>query len=189
MVASLAVGAVLVAGCWGGSTPADTAAPATGATSPSHSTAARPSRPAGTPTTTAPSTPAPSPVPGRCPYLDADTVAGTVGQHIARTMVTPTRPYPGCSFYRPNGEPAADVTVSVLSGPIQAQTKAIAIGGQAANPVTGIGDGGAVRVTAEGAVLAVSKSRTLVVVRINQRSSLEAKEIARYVLAGLGPVR
>jgi len=128
-------------------------------------------------------------VQGRCPYLDADTVAGTVGQHIARTTVTPTRPYPGCSFYRPNGEPAADVTVSVLPGPIQAQTKAIAIGGQAANPVTGIGDGGTVRVTAEGAVLAVSKSRTLVVVRINQRSSLEAKEIARYVLAGLGSVR
>jgi hypothetical protein len=103
--------------------------------------------------------------------------------------VTPTRPYPGCSFYRPNGEPAAGVTVSVLPGPIQAQSEAIAIGGQAANPVTGIGDGGVVRVTGEGAVLAVSRSRTLVVVRINQRSSLEAKELARYVLARLGPVR
>ena len=60
-----------------------------------------------------------------------------------------------------------------------------AIGGRAANPVNGLADGGVVAVTADGAVLAVSKGRTLVVVRINQRSSLEAKELARYVLAGL----
>jgi hypothetical protein len=118
--------------------------------------------------------------------MDASAVAGIVGQHIARTTVTPTRPYPGCSFYRPNGEPAAEVAVSVLAGPIQAQARAIAIGGQAANPVSGIGDGGVVRVTGDGAVLAISQSKTLIVVRINQRSSLEAKEIARYVLAGLG---
>jgi hypothetical protein len=99
--------------------------------------------------------------------------------------VTPTRPYPGCTFYRPNGEAAADIAVSVLASPTAAQAKAIAVGGKAANPVNGLGDGGVVAITDDGAVLAVSTGRTLVVVRINQRISLEAKEIARAVLAGL----
>ena len=120
--------------------------------------------------------------------MDADTVAGTVGQHIVRTTVTRTRPYAGCTFYRPNGEAAAEFSVSILASPTQAQAKAIAIGGRSANGVDGVGDGGVVAITDAGAVLAVTKSRTLIVVRINQRSSLEAKEIARYVLAGLGRV-
>jgi hypothetical protein len=115
--------------------------------------------------------------------MDTDSVAGIVGQHISRTTVTPTRPHPGCSFHRANGERAVGVVVSVLPGPIQAQNKAISIGGPAANPVDGLGDGGVVAVTADGAVLAVSKGRMLVVVRINQRSSLEAKEIAGHVIS------
>jgi len=114
--------------------------------------------------------------------VDADSVAGVVGQHISHATVTPTRPHPGCSFYRPNGERAVDVAVSMLPGPVQAQNEAISIGGRAAGPVDGLGDGGVVAVTADGAVLAVSKGRTLLVIRINQRSSLEAKEIARYVV-------
>jgi hypothetical protein len=130
-------------------------------------------------------TPVPTPVEGDCPYLGVEDVAGTVGQHIARSTVTPTRPYPGCDFYRPNGERAVDIDVAVLRTSTQAQARAIAIGGRAANPVNGIADGGVVTVTNDGAVLAVSKGRTLVVVRINQRSSLEAKEIARAVIGGL----
>jgi len=109
----------------------------------------------------------------------------TVGQRIARTTVTATRPYPGCSFYRANGERAADIAVTRLATPTAAQRRAVAVGGRGANPVNGVGDGGVVRVTADGAVLAVSKGRALVVVRINQRISLEAKEIAGYVVAGL----
>ncbi len=179
----LAVGIACLAACGGGSAPAGTAAPTPGPGSGSGTTAA-PSRTSPPAPATA-STPAPTPVEGRCPYLDADTVAGTVGQHITRTMVTPTRPHPGCSFYRPSGEPAVDIAVSVLADPTQAQGRAIAIGGGAANPVTGLADGGVVAVTTDGAVLAVSKGRALVVVRINQRSSLEAKELARYVLDGL----
>jgi Domain of unknown function (DUF2020) len=124
-------------------------------------------------------------VEGPCPYLDTATVADIVGQHIARTTVTATRPYAACAFYRFNAEQAAEILPSALGSAAQAQARAIAIGGQAANPVSGIGDGGVVLVSDKGAVLAVSTGRTLLVVRINQRSSLEAKEIARAVLPRL----
>jgi hypothetical protein len=46
-----------------------------------------------------------------------------------------------------------------------------------------VADGGTVAITAAGAVLAVSKGAALVVVRINQRISLEAIEIAKLVVA------
>lgn len=150
---------------------------------------------ASAPTTAAPTTAVASPTrtPGRapvtvdapCPYADAATVMDIVGQHIARTTVTRTTPHPGCAFYRPNAEKAADVAVSVLASATAAQTEAIRLTGPAANPVDSVADGGTVAITGDGAVLAVSAGRTLVVVRINQRSSLEATELARLVVAKL----
>jgi hypothetical protein len=125
------------------------------------------------------------PVTGVCPYVGSEQVAETVGQHIDRSTVTPTRPHPGCSFYRPNGEQAADIQVSVLPTAVAAQAKAVALGGHSANPISNVGDGGVVALTPTGAVLAVSKGKALVVIRINQRISLEAREIAGYVVAHL----
>jgi hypothetical protein len=185
--AGLVAGACLV-GCESGSEPGSggTAAQTPGPVSPTAEPTSSPPPRTTPPARATTSTPAPNPVEGRCPYLDADTVAGIVGQHISRTTVTPTRPYPGCSFYRPNGELAVDVAISELATPTQAQAKAIAIGGRAANPVNGVADGGVVAVTADGAVLAISKSRLLIVIRINQRSSLEAKELARSVSGRIG---
>jgi Domain of unknown function (DUF2020)/Protein of unknown function (DUF3558) len=157
-----------------GSAPA-TSAPAT--STPRTVTPRPPSRPVQ-------STP-PAPVDGSCPYVSSDAVQDIVGQHITRTTVTPTTPHPGCSFYRPNGERAADIQVSALATPVAAQTRAIQIGGKGANGITGrgLGDGGVVTITGTGALLAVSKGRALVVVRINQRISLEARELATYVVA------
>jgi hypothetical protein len=108
-----------------------------------------------------------------------------VGQHISRTTVTRTTPHPGCAFYRPDAEKAADVAVSVLPSVTAARTQAIRLPGPDANPVDSVGDGGAVAITGDGAVLAVSTGRTLVVVRINQRISLEAVELAKLVVARL----
>lgn len=157
----------------GAATPA---APTTTATVAPRTTAARPApKP----------TPKPVTVDAPCPYADAGTIAGTVGQRISRTTVTRTRPHVGCGFYRPSGEKAADIAVSVLASPAAAQARATAIAGAAANPVDDVGDGGAVTITDTGAVLGVSKGRALVVVRINQRISLEAVEIARMVVAKL----
>jgi hypothetical protein len=130
-------------------------------------------------------TPPAAPVEGSCPYASTEQVAETVGQHLSRATVTPTRPHPGCSFFRPNGERAADIQVTVLATAVAAQAKAVALGGRGANPVGSVGDGGVVALTPTGALLAVSKGRALVVVRINQRISLEARELAGYVVARL----
>ena len=170
------------AGC-GGSGGADTAAPATGAPSTAAPVPSTPTTPAATPRPEP--TPQPSTVEAPCPYADPQTIAETVGQRIGRVTVTSTRPYVGCAFYRPDGERAAAIAVSVLATPVAAQTRAIAVAGPAANPVDDVADGGAVAITADGAVLGVSSGRALVVVRINQRISLEAVEIAELVVATL----
>ena len=172
-----------VTGCERSTTSGTVAAPSSSVVAPT----TRPAVPV-TPRTTASrprATLPPAPVAGVCPYVGSEQVAETVGQHIDRSTVTPTRPYPGCSFYRPNGEQAADIQVSVLATAVAAQARAIALGGRGANPVSNVGDGGVVALTPSGAVLAVSKGRALVVIRINQRISLEAREIAGYVVAHL----
>jgi UPF0176 protein len=168
---------MLVAGC---SSTAPIAAPTT--------PPARTTVPART-TTPAPS-PSPSPTPppvtvdGPCPYADSATVMDIVGQHITRSTVTSTRPHPSCAFYRPNGEKAADVRVSVLASAAAARDRATRLTGRDSNPVD-VGDGGTVAITDDGALLAVSAGKALVVVRINQRISLEATEIAKLVVARL----
>jgi hypothetical protein len=175
IVLGLAAG-LLLAGC-GGAGGEAAPAPSTPPAAPSSPTATR----AVTPTRTPP----PVTVDAQCPYADAATVMDIVGQHIARTTVARTTPHPGCAFYRPNGEKAADVAVSVLTSPAAAQAEAIRLTGPAANPVDSVGDGGTVAITGDGAVLAVSTGPALVVVRINQRISLEAIELAKLVVARL----
>ena len=169
---------LLLAGCDGGNREA-APAPSTQAATPTATRAATPTR---TPPTR---TPPPVTVEAPCPYADAATVRDIVGQHIARVTVTRTTPHPGCAFYRPNGEKAADVAVSVLANPAAAQAEAIRLTGPTANPVDSVGDGGTVAITGDGATLAVSSGPALVVVRINQRVSLEAIELAKLVVATL----
>jgi Domain of unknown function (DUF2020) len=161
-------------------TVAPTAVPTTAPTTGPTRTVPRTTRPA-TPRRTAP----PVTVDGPCPYAGAPAVMDIVGQHITRTTVTTTTPHPGCAFYRPNAEKAADVAVSLLPTAAAAQAQAVRLPGAGANPVDSVADGGAVAITGDGAVLAVSKGRALVVVRINQRISLEAIEIAKLVVAKL----
>jgi hypothetical protein len=177
LLALAVAGTVLAAGC-------DTASQDSAAPEP---TTAAPTTTRPAPTTPARPSPTPPPVTvdGPCPYADAATVMDIVGQHIARTTVTRTTPHPGCAFYRPNAEKAAEVAVSVLPDAVAAQTRAIAVPGAGANPVDSVGDGGTVAITGDGAVLAVSKGAALVVVRINQRVSLEAVELAKLVVAKL----
>lgn len=174
----LGLAGLLLAGCDGGDREA-APAPSTQAATPSSTRVATPTR---TPPTR---TPQPVTVEAPCPYADAATVRDIVGQHIARVTVTRTTPHPGCAFYRPNGEKAADVAVSVLANPAAAQAEAIRLTGPTANPVDSVGDGGTVAITGDGATLAVSSGAALVVVRINQRVSLEAIELAKLVVATL----
>lgn len=184
-VVPLAMGglvAAAVAGCAGSSDGGAAApTPEAAATATSSPTA----RPPATRTAAPRPTPPPVTVDAVCPYAGATTVAETVGQRIARTTVTRTRPHVGCAYYRPNGEKAVDIAVSVAANPVAAQTRALGIAGRTANPVDDVGDGGAVVMTDTGSVLAVSAGTAVVVVRINQRVSLEAAEIAKLVVARL----
>jgi UPF0176 protein len=169
---------ILLAGC--DTATQDSAAPVPTIARSATTTPARPT-----------TTPAPAPTPtrpavtvdGPCPYADRDTVMDIIGQHLLRTTVTSTTPHPGCAFYRPNAEKAVEIAVSVLPTAAAAQARAITLPGRGANPVQTVADGGTVAITGTGAVLAVSKGRTLVVVRINQPISLEAVEIAELVVA------
>jgi len=170
---------LLLAGC--DTAGQDSAAPAPTTAAPTSAPSLRPTRTPARPRRSPP----PVTVDAPCPYADASTVMDIVGQHIARTTVTRTTPYPGCAFYRPNAERAADVAVSVLPTAAAARASAIRLPGADANPVDSVADGGAVAITGDGAVLAVSKDRALVVVRINQRISLEAIELAKLVVAKL----
>lgn len=173
----LLAGTLLISAC--GSAPA--------ATEPS----AEPTAPAETSSASRVATSAvPEPViaEGDCFYLDTGFVEETVGQRISRTTYTSTshEELPGCTFYRPDGEPAVDVAVTALSTAVQAQNAAVELGTPAAIPVDDIADGGVVLVATEGTVLAVSSGRTLLVVRVNQQSSLEARAIAAEVAPLLG---
>jgi hypothetical protein len=184
--ALLCAAGVGLAGCASSSTAAPPPSGAASSSAPETGTPKPTPKPTTPPTTPSTSRPVqsrpPAPVDGTCPYAGAEQIAETIGQHISRTTVTRTRPHPGCSFYRPNGEQAVDIQVSVLASAVAAQTRAIQLGGASANPVTGVGDGGVVAITDTGALLAVSKGAALVVVKINQKISLEAREIAGYVV-------
>ena len=174
---------LLLAGCGGGTPTAPLTAPPTVSGGAATVTSAGPTT--GAPTSPAATTTAPEPVVADepCPYLDTGFVQDTVGQHIARTTVTSTshETLPGCSFFRPDGEPAAAVEVTELGTAAAAQTAAIELGTPKADPVDGIGDGGVVLVSTDGTVLAVSSGSVLLVVRINQASSLEARALAARV--------
>ena len=141
-----------------------------------------PSSPAGTSPPTQP-TSEPVTTDGDCRYLETTFVEQTVGQRIARTTYTATSHelLPGCTFYRPDGDPAVDITVTAFPTAVEAQTAAIGLGTPAANPVDDVGDGGVVLVTEDAAVLAVTVDATLLVVTVNQASSLQARALAVLV--------
>ena len=117
---------------------------------------------------------------GTCPYFDLDFAEQTIGQHLARGTITTTRPYPGCTLYRPDGGKAIDIQVKEYRTALDAQQRAVTVVGSAANP-TDVGDHGTVAIVADGARLAASKGRYLIVVFINQQSSLQAHDVAAAV--------
>jgi hypothetical protein len=112
-----------------------------------------------------------------CPFLGTAFVQDTVGQHIGRVTTTSTRPS-SCAYYRSDGGVIATVDRSTYAGAEQAAAAGRARTGARANPVGDIGDGGTVAITGSGAVLAVTQGAVLIVVQINQQSSLECRELA-----------
>ncbi|MCO7221959.1 DUF2020 domain-containing protein [Klenkia sp. PcliD-1-E] len=172
---------LLLAGCGGSTQDADPAGPSATPPVPSSSSPA--------PTTTAAPTTAAEPVTTEadCPYLDTAYVEDTVGQRTPTVTTTgvPGGPPPTCTFAKPNGEPALVVEISQAADPVAAQTAAVErvapLGGTA---VRDVGDGGGIAVGPQ-TVLAVADGSLVVVVTVNQESSLQAREIAQTVVGAV----
>ncbi len=123
---------------------------------------------------------------GPCPYLEESYVEETNGQRVSDVKTSADEP-PACFFYRPDG--GTQLTVRVYTGDA-AVAKALvdeATPVDTSNPaeLTGGWKGGA-EATEEGAVYAVAKDATAVVVSTNQEQTIKAKQIAQQAITELG---
>lgn len=123
---------------------------------------------------------------GPCPYLEDSYVADTNGQHVSKVKTSADQP-PACFFYRPDG--GLQLTVRVYSG--DASVAKGLVDGAApvatSNPakLSGGWEGGA-QATDEGAVYAVAKDGSAVIVTTNQEQTIKAKQIAQESITTLG---
>ena len=123
---------------------------------------------------------------GPCPYLDTEYVADTNGQHVSKVKTSADQP-PACFFYRPDGR--VQLTVRVYSGDA-AVAKALVDGVApiaTSNPaeLSGGWKGGS-QPTDDGAVYAVAKDGSAVLVTTNQEQTIKAKQIAQQSITALG---
>jgi hypothetical protein len=123
---------------------------------------------------------------GPCPYLDTATVEDTNGQRVGEVKTSADDP-PACFFYRSDGN--VQLTVQVYSGDA-AVAKALvdqAAPVDSSNPAELAGGwAGGAQPTDEGAVYAVAKDASAVVVSTNQEQTIKAKVIAQEAISALG---
>lgn len=145
-----------------------------------------------TPSSTASAAPValpPEPEPtadGPCPYLEESYVEETNGQRVSDVQTSADEP-PACFFLRPDG--GVQLSVRVYTGEA-AVAKALvdsAAPVASSNPaeLSGGWKGGS-EATEEGAVYAVAKDATAVVVTTNQEQTIKAKQIAQQSITTLG---
>jgi UPF0176 protein len=123
---------------------------------------------------------------GPCPYLATPFVAEANGQRVPKVMTSADQPHPTCFFYANAkdvqltvrvyvGDPATAKTVVDKAAPVADSSPAKAPQGW---------DGGSL-VTPDGAVYAVAKAGTAVVVTSNQQQTIKARRIAETVVENL----
>ncbi|WP_158879752.1 DUF2020 domain-containing protein [Amycolatopsis anabasis] len=140
------------------------------------------------PVSTAPAPP-PDPEPvadGPCPYLENGFVAQANGQRVSKVRTSADKPHPACFFYALNGKP--QLTVRVYTGdPVVAKAlvdKAAPV--NTSNPADEPpGWQGGSQATDGGAVYAVAKQGTAVVVTTNQRQTVKARTVAKQAVSAL----
>lgn len=123
-----------------------------------------------------------------CPYLATAQVEDVVGQRTPTVTTTgvPGGPPPSCTFAKPNGEPALTVEISQAADAIAARTAAVErVAGIGGTAVDDVADGGGIAVATDQTVLAVADGTLVVVVTVNQESSLQAREIAQAVVGAV----
>jgi UPF0176 protein len=140
------------------------------------------------PTTAAPPPPEPTPAgQAPCPYLDDDFVEETNGQRVGRIAVSTDKPHPACFFYRSDGSEQLRVQVLVAADPATARAlvdRAAPVDTSDPATLPGGWDGGK-QPTGSGAVFAVYKGGTAVVITGNQQQTIKVSRIAEQVITAL----
>jgi hypothetical protein len=141
------------------------------------------------PTSAAPVALPPEPQPtadGPCPYLEESYVEETNGQRVSGVQTSADEP-PTCFFLRPDGN--VQLTVRIYTGEASVAQALVDAAAPVAssNPaeLSGGWKGGA-EATDDGAVYAVAKDATAVVVTTNQGQTIKAKQIAQESISTLG---
>jgi UPF0176 protein len=124
-----------------------------------------------------------------CPYLDSDEVQNDNGQHVGSVRISSSsdgQPHPVCYFYRPDGH--LQMTVRVYVGTAAVAT---ALVNQAAPVATSDpanqppGWNGGSQALPDGAVYAIAKGGTGIVVTSNQLQTIKCRLVATAVVSGL----
>ncbi|MFC4854879.1 DUF2020 domain-containing protein [Actinophytocola glycyrrhizae] len=123
---------------------------------------------------------------GPCPYLDEAYVEETNGQRVSKVQTSADEP-PACFFYRPDGNVQLSVRVYTGEAPVAQALVDAAAPVESSNPaeLTGGWQGGA-ESSESGAVYAVAKEATAVVVTTNQGQTIKAKQVAQETISALG---
>ncbi|MGH3823900.1 MAG: DUF2020 domain-containing protein [Pseudonocardiaceae bacterium] len=133
---------------------------------------------------------APPPVAdGPCRYLPAASVQAANGQRVAAVRVSgigPDRPYPACFFLTGNGtvQLRTWIVVTTPAAAHAAVDAAAPVGTSDVAELPGGWSGGS-QPTADGAVFAVARHGTAVVITTNQRQAISARRIAEQVITAL----
>ncbi|MGW5050864.1 DUF2020 domain-containing protein [Actinokineospora sp. NPDC004072] len=132
----------------------------------------------------APAAPEPSAA-GPCPYLETEAVADANGQRVGEVKTSDGDP-PSCFFYRPDG--SLQLSVRIYTGDAAVATAVVDEAAPVAtsNPANAPSgwEGGSLAGD-EGAVYAVAKGGTAVVVSTNQQQTIKARRIAEAVIENL----
>jgi UPF0176 protein len=135
--------------------------------------------------------PTPQPVAeGPCRYLPVAAVQAANGQRVAAVRVSetgPGQPHPACFFLAANGTVTLRTWI-VVATPEVARATVDAAAPVATSDLVELPGGwsGGSQPTADGAVFAVCRQGTAVVITTNQRQTISARRIAEQVIAALG---
>lgn len=137
----------------------------------------------------APSAPQPT-VDGPCRYLSVEAVQAANGERVTAVRVSKTatnQPYPACFFFTYHDAVQLRTWI-VVATPQTARATVDAAAPVATSDLAELPGGwsGGSQPTDDGAVFAVARHGTAVVITTNQRHTISARRIAEQVIATLG---
>jgi UPF0176 protein len=139
----------------------------------------------------APPAPAAAPAPqavaeGPCRYLPAAAVETVNGERVAAVRISADRPHPACFFLRGDGTVQLRTWI-VVATPEVARATVDTAAPVNTSDLAELPDGwsGGSQPTTDGAVFAVARRGTAVVITTNQRQMISARRIAGQVIAAL----